>query len=113
MHKAIRSRTKSTEITPEFIRPTHVTRYVGNFTKFLRPCDTEPCNKVRHVYAMKIQYGGNKCPVYTSVKFEGACIDSGADQYVVGKNQAISYGRSTGRIIETTDRPLTFKIGDG
>lgn len=45
--------------------------------------------------------------------FDGACIDSGADQSVVGINQTKACTRQTGRTIKTVVEPLPFKFGDG
>lgn len=51
--------------------------------------------------------------MYRADKFEGACIDSGAELSFIGLQQDKAYAKATGRNINPSRFPLTFTFGDG
>lgn len=51
--------------------------------------------------------------IYGESIFEGSCIDSGAEQSVIGIIQANAYENATGRKTTQVTDPLVFNIGDG
>lgn len=74
----------------------------------------KPENTVfQHVYAMSARNGDVNTPLYTSDTYEGACLDSGAEQSVIERKQANAYIKETERKISKVGSRLIFKFGDG
>lgn len=68
---------------------------------------------MRHVYALRLREKKGTRPLYSDNKFEGACIDLGAELSVIGLRQYKSYEKETGRKSRPNAHPPTFKSGDG
>lgn len=68
---------------------------------------------MRKVMTMRTGRQDGASQIYGETIFEGACIDSGAEQSVIGVNQARAYETATGRKKTKAAEPLVFKFGDG
>lgn len=67
--------------------------------------------RTRTLYTMKDQAERGH-QIYNKATFEGACLDSGSQQSVIGHAQACAYHNSTGRQVRPVNDPLLFTFGD-
>lgn len=66
---------------------------------------------VSYVHTMKRRTGRYQ-NIYSKAVLEGACLDTGAEQYVIWKEKACAYTFETRRSVRPTDEPLKFRFGD-
>lgn len=69
--------------------------------------------RVVHVFEFNNSQEKGSNALYGPETFEGACLDSGAEQSVIGSQQAASYTKATGRKTNVTANTLIFRFGDG